>query len=299
MTLPDFYIDELIKRAITEDINYIDVSSAYIFGENDRTNAYFVSKADGILCGTDVALRVFSLLDPTFEYTLYKRDGNELKKGDVIADFSGKTLKLLEGERTSLNLLQHMSGIATMTNAAVKAVEGTGASIADTRKTLPGLRAIQKYAVTCGGGHNHRYNLSDAVMLKDNHIDAGGGITKTIEVLRKKIGHTVKIEVETRNTEEVNEAVNAGADIIMLDNMTCEQMTQAVKIINGRALTEASGNVTLENIRSVAETGVDIISMGAITHSVKAFDISMKIKAIPHNYCRADVPKDFSSGGSR
>ena len=278
MILPDFYVDELIKKAITEDINYIDVSSAYLFDDEHRTEAYFVSKADGVLCGIDIAMRVFSLLDNTFEYTLYKHDGDELKAGDLIAEFGGKTLKLLEGERTSLNLLQHMSGVATMTNAAVKAVEGTGTSIADTRKTLPGLRAIQKYAVTCGGGHNHRYNLSDAAMLKDNHIDAGGGITKTVEALRKKIGHTVKIEVETRTLDEVKEAVAAGADIIMLDNMTLEQMKEAVDVIDGKALTEASGNVTLDNIRTVAHAGVDIISMGAITHSVKAFDISMKIK---------------------
>lgn len=278
MILPDFYIDELIKKTITEDINYIDVSSAYLFDDNHRTQAYFVSKADGVLCGIEVALRVFSLLDNTLEYKLYKHDGDEIKQGDLIAEFSGKTLKLLEGERTALNLLQHMSGVASMTNAAVKAIEGTGSTIADTRKTLPGLRAIQKYAVTCGGGHNHRYNLSDAAMLKDNHIDAGGGITKTVEALRKKIGHTVKIEVETRTLDEVREAVDAGADIIMLDNMNLETMQEAVRIIDGKALTEASGNVTLDNIRTVALAGVDIISMGAITHSVKAFDISMRIK---------------------
>ena len=278
MILPDFYIDELIKKAITEDINYIDVSSAYLFGDDDRTEAYFVSKADGVLCGIEVALRVFSLLDNTLEYKLYKHDGDEIKSGDLIAEFSGKTLKLLEGERTALNLLQHMSGVASMTNAAVKAIEGTGSTIADTRKTLPGLRAIQKYAVTCGGGHNHRYNLSDAAKLKDNHIDAGGGITKTVKALREKIGHTVKIEVETRTLDEVKEAVEAGADIIMLDNMSLETMKEAVEIIDGRALTEASGNVTLENIRTVAQAGVNIISMGAITHSVKAFDISMRIK---------------------
>ncbi len=278
MILPDFYIDELIKKAITEDINYIDVSSAYLFGDKDITNAYFISKADGVLCGIDVAMRVFSLLDSDFKYTLYKHDGDKLKSGDLIAEFSGKTLKLLEGERTALNILQHMSGVATMTNKAVEVVVGTGTSIADTRKTLPGLRAIQKYAVTCGGGHNHRYNLSDAAMLKDNHIDAGGGITKTVSLLKEKIGHTVKIEVETRNLDEVKEAVAAGADIIMLDNMTLEEMLEAVKIIDGKALTEASGNITLDNIRTVALAGVDIISMGAITHSVKAFDISMRIK---------------------
>ncbi|MCD7775557.1 MAG: carboxylating nicotinate-nucleotide diphosphorylase [Clostridiales bacterium] len=278
MVLPEFYVDDIIKRALSEDINYIDVSSAYLFSDEDRTNAYFVSKADGVLCGIDIALRVFELLDGTFECTIFKHDGDKLKKGDLIAEFSGKTLKLLEGERTSLNLLQHMSGIATMTNAAVQAVKGTNTSVADTRKTLPGLRALQKYAVVCGGGKNHRYNLSDAAMLKDNHIDADGGIERTVEKLREKIGHTVKIEVETRNLDEVRQAVKAGADIIMLDNMSLEDMKSAVSFIDGRALTEASGNVTVDNIRDVASAGVDIISMGALTHSVKAFDISMKIK---------------------
>ena len=277
MILPKFYVDDIIKTAIKEDINYIDISSAYVLPEDERTNAYFVSKADGVLCGIDAALRVFELLDDTFSYTLLMKDGDRVKKGDVIAEFSGKGVMLLQGERTALNILQHMSGIATMTAAAVQAVEGTGASIADTRKTLPGLRALQKYAVTCGGGRNHRFNLSDAAMLKDNHIDAGGGIEKTVELLRKRIGHTVKIEVETRNLDEVSQAVKAGADIIMLDNMDVETMKKAVDMIDGRALTEASGNVTLDNIREVAKAGVDIISMGALTHSVKAFDISMRI----------------------
>ena len=277
MILPKFYVDDIIKNAIKEDINYLDISSAYVLDENERVNAYFVSKADGILCGIDVAMRVFELLDDTFEYKKLKNDGDEIKKGDVIVNFSGKGVLLLQGERTALNLIQHMSGIATMTNRAVKAVEGTGASIADTRKTLPGLRALQKYAVTCGGGRNHRFNLSDAAMLKDNHIDAGGGIERTVGMLRRKIGHTVKIEVETRDLDEVREAVKAGADIIMLDNMGVETMREAVKIIDKRALTEASGNVTLDNIAEVGKAGVDIISMGALTHSVKAFDISMKI----------------------
>ncbi len=277
MILSKFYVDDIIKNAIKEDINYLDISSAYVLDENERVNAYFVSKADGILCGIDVAMRVFELLDDTFEYKKLKNDGDEIKKGDVIVNFSGKGVLLLQGERTALNLIQHMSGIAAMTNRAVKAVEGTGASIADTRKTLPGLRALQKYAVTCGGGRNHRFNLSDAAMLKDNHIDAGGGIEKTVGMLRRKIGHTVKIEVETRDLDEVREAVKAGADIIMLDNMGVETMREAVKIIDKRALTEASGNVTLDNIAEVGKAGVDIISMGALTHSVKAFDISMKI----------------------
>ena len=276
MILPQFYVDEIIKRAILEDINYIDVATDYLLDENERSNAYFVSKADGVLAGADVAMRVFSLLDDSFEYTLFKKDGDEVKKGDLIASFSGKTVKLLKGERTALNLIQHLSGVATLTALCVKEVGGTGASIADTRKTLPGLRALQKYAVTCGGGKNHRFNLSDCAMLKDNHIDAKGGITPAVNALREKVGHTVKIEVETRNLDEVKEAVACGVNVIMLDNMTNAQMKEAVEFIAGRAKTEASGNVTLDNIREKAETGVDIISLGALTHSVKAFDISMK-----------------------
>ena len=185
---------------------------------------------------------------------------------------------MLKAERTALNLLQHMSGIASYTNKCVKAVEGTDAYIADTRKTLPGLRPLQKYAVTVGGGKNHRYNLSDGAMLKDNHIDAYGGITGAVAALRQKIGHMVKIELEVRTLEELQEALAAGVEIIMLDNMSCEEMKKAVEITAGRAKLEASGNVTLDNIRDVALTGVDIISLGALTHSVTAFDISMKWK---------------------
>lgn len=278
MILPQFYIDDLIKNAITEDINYIDVATDYLLDENQESEAIFVAKAEGILCGADVAMRVFSLLDDSFTYTLYKKDGDVVKNGDLIAEFKGKTVKLLKGERTALNLIQHMSGIATLTNECVKETIGTNATIADTRKTLPGLRSIQKYAVTCGGGRNHRYNLSDCAMLKDNHIDAKGGITPAVKALREKIGHTVKIEVETRTLDEVKEALNAGADIIMLDNMDNETMAKAVEIVDGKALLEASGNLTKERLRSVAEIGVDILSIGALTHSVTAFDISMRIK---------------------
>ena len=277
MLLPQFYIDDIIKNALKEDINYLDTATAYVIPETAVTTAKFVSKAEGVLCGIEVAMRVFTLLDPEVQFTLYKKDGDAVANGELIATMKGKASMLLQGERTALNLLQHMSGIATATNECVKLVEGTGVSIADTRKTLPGLRALQKYAVTCGGGKNHRYNLSDCAMLKDNHIDAGGGITATVKALREKIGHTVKIEVETRNMDEVREAVAAGADIIMLDNMTALQMKEAVEYINGRALTEASGNITAENIREKASSGIDIISMGALTHSVKAFDISMRI----------------------
>ncbi|MEG1836031.1 MAG: carboxylating nicotinate-nucleotide diphosphorylase [Oscillospiraceae bacterium] len=279
MSLPQFYIDDIIKDALKEDINYIDVSADYLIPQTQTDTAYFVSKADGVLCGLEVALRVFELLDDTFKATIYKKDGDTLKKGDIIAEFSGKTVLLLKGERTALNLLQHMSGIATATNEAVKLCEGTKAQVTDTRKTLPSLRAIQKYAVVCGGGKNHRFNLSDGAMLKDNHIDAGGGITKSVKTLREKLGHMVKIEVETRDLNEVKEALTSGADIIMLDNMTNEMMSEAVKIIGDKAKTEASGGITLETIAAAAKTGVDIISLGALTHSVQAFDISMKMKS--------------------
>ena len=278
MKLPQFYVDDIIERALKEDINYLDVSSDYLLPEDQRNEAYFVAKADGVLCGLDVALRTFELLDDSFSAKIYKHDGEKIAAGDVIAEFSGKTVLLLKGERTALNLLQHMSGIATATARVVELVRGTNAQITDTRKTLPGMRALQKYAVVCGGGKNHRFNLSDGAMLKDNHIDAGGGIAKTVETLRGKLGHMVKIEVETRDLDEVREAVEAGADIIMLDNMSNDAMREAVQIIGGRAKTEASGGITLENLAEVAKTGVDIISLGALTHSVHAFDISMKMK---------------------
>lgn len=278
MMLNKFYIDSLIKTAIEEDINYIDVSADMLIPAEQRNDSYFVAKDDGILCGLDCAMRVFTLLDDTFTFTAHKKDGDKIKKGDVIVEFNGKTRELLKGERTALNIIQHMSGIATATNRAVELCKGTKASVADTRKTLPGLRALQKYAVHCGGGKNHRFNLSDGAMLKDNHIDACGGIVPATQMLRSKLGHMVKIEVETRDFDEVRQAVKAGADVIMLDNMNCEQMAEAVKIIDGKATSEASGNITLENIAEVAKTGVDIISLGALTHSVKAFDISMKMK---------------------
>lgn len=278
MSLPQFYVDDIILRALKEDINYLDVSADYLIPEEQRNDAYFVAKADGVLCGLDVALRTFQLLDDTFTAKTYKKDGDKIQKGDLIAEFSGKTVLLLKGERTALNLLQHMSGIATATARAVELVKGTNAQITDTRKTLPGLRALQKYAVVCGGGKNHRFNLSDGAMLKDNHIDASGGIKSAVDILRGKLGHMVKIEVETRDLDEVREALDAGADIIMLDNMTNDMMREAVEIISGKAKTEASGGITLETIAEVAKTGVDIISLGALTHSVQAFDISMKMK---------------------
>ena len=271
-----FYIDDVIKKALLEDVNYIDMAADNLLDDSHISTANIIAKAEGVLCGIDVALRVFELLG-SFSIKKYMNDGDAVKKGDIIAEIEGPTKLLLKGERTSLNLVQHMSGIATMTHEAAELIKGTRATVTDTRKTLPGLRALQKYAVTCGGGKNHRFNLSDAAMLKDNHIDACGSITAAVSALRKKIGHTVKIEVETRNLREVAEALSTGCEIIMLDNMDCETMKIAVEMTDGKALLEASGNITAETIRPVAETGVDIISIGALTHSVKAFDISLKI----------------------
>ncbi|MBQ9948892.1 MAG: carboxylating nicotinate-nucleotide diphosphorylase [Oscillospiraceae bacterium] len=278
MILLPFYVDDIIKSALNEDINYIDSTADLLIPEDSISSAYFQAKASGVVAGLEVALRVFTILDPEMKIECHFKDGDEVKNGDIIAEFTGHTRLMLKAERTSLNILQHMSGIASYTNKCVKLVEGTNASIADTRKTLPGLRALQKYAVTAGGGRNHRYNLTDAAMLKDNHIDAYGGITAAVTALRKKAGHMLQIEVETRNLAEVQEAVDCGVNVIMLDNMDCPTMAEAVKLVNGRAKLEASGNITLDNIAEVAKTGIDIISLGALTHSVQAFDISMKWK---------------------
>lgn len=278
MKLLQCYIDNIITNALMEDINYIDAAADNLIPPEHESSAYYVAKDSGVVCGIEIAKRVFELAGENVTFKILMADGTKVNKGDIIAELEGSTLTMLKGERTALNILQHMSGIATATNKCVELVAGTKAAVTDTRKTLPGLRALQKYAVTVGGGKNHRYNLSDAAMLKDNHIDAYGGITAAVTALREKIGHTVKIEVEVRTLEELKEALANKVEIIMLDNMSCDEMKQAVELTNGGALLEASGNVTAENIRSVAETGVDIISLGALTHSVKCFDISMKIK---------------------
>ncbi|MCR4644317.1 MAG: carboxylating nicotinate-nucleotide diphosphorylase [Oscillospiraceae bacterium] len=294
MQLLQSYVDQIINTALEEDIHYVDVTTDYLLPDGHTSSAYYIAKDNGILCGIDIAKRVFEIVGGgvtplagasqcaggakvggvTFSECL--TDGSEVKKGDIIARMEGDTKTLLKGERTALNILQHMSGIATATNRCVELVQGTNAKITDTRKTLPGLRRLQKYAVTVGGGYNHRYNLSEGAMLKDNHIDVYGGITPAVTALRKKIGHMTKIEVEVRNLDELQEALDVGCEIIMLDNMSCEDMTKAVEITAGRAMLEASGNITSANIAQVAATGVDIISLGALTHSVICFDISMR-----------------------
>lgn len=278
MLLPQFYVDDIIKTALREDINYLDTTTDLMIPAAARSTARFMAKAEGVVCGLEVALRVFELLDPTFSYEIRLPEGSRVAYGDIIAELEGSTRCLLKGERTALNLLQHMSGVASATDRYVRLVEGTRAAITDTRKTLPGLRALQKYAVTVGGGKNHRFNLSDGAMLKDNHIDAAGGIPQAVAAIREKLGHMVKLEVETRSLDEVRQALEAGADVIMLDNMDCPTMKAAVDLVAGRALLEASGGITDETLRAVAETGVDIVSIGALTHSVKALDISMKIR---------------------
>ncbi len=278
MNLPDFYVDDIIKRALEEDINYIDLAADYLLDDNDVSSAEFIAKADGILCGIDIAARVFTFIDCDVKTDIKLRDGEKVKKGDVIAVVTGKTKSILKGERTSLNILQHMSGISTETAKYAECCKGTKAHVTETRKTLPGLRGLEKYAVTVGGGKNHRFNLSDGAMLKDNHIDAYGSLSNAVNALREKVGHMVKIEVEVRNEDELREALDCRADVIMLDNMTPAQMKKCVEIAAGKAVLEASGNVTLSNMAEVAATGVDIVSVGALTHSVTAFDISLKIE---------------------
>lgn len=277
MNLTNVYLENIIKNAILEDINYIDITTDYLMTDKFTSTAYFISKDTGVLCGIDIALKVFKFIDDNVSFSIMKKDGDKLIKGDIIASVSGKTSSLLKSERTALNLLQHMSGIATKSNKYSQLIKETSAFIVDTRKTIPGIRALQKYAVTIGGAKNHRFNLSDAAMIKDNHIDAYGSISNAVKALKDKIGHMNKIEVEVRNLEELYEALECKVDVIMLDNMDVETMKKAVKINEKSAILEASGNITLENVLQVAETGVDIISIGELTHSVKSFDISMKI----------------------
>jgi nicotinate-nucleotide pyrophosphorylase (carboxylating) len=281
--LLNFVIDEFIKNALKEDINYIDVATDFLIPEGQTTTAVFTAKDEGVICGIDIALRVFEILDPDCECCALKNNGDRCSNGELIARISGNTRALLKGERTALNILQLLSGISTATRIyqdicdSVFETTGKKTYICETRKTLPGLRAFEKSAVLCGGGHNHRYNLSDAAMIKDNHIDAYGSIKGAVSALREKIGHMTKIEVEVKNTAELYEALESKADVIMLDNMTTEQMSDCVSITAGRAFLEASGNITAERVKAIAETGVDVISSGALTHSVKAFDISMTI----------------------
>lgn len=273
-------IDNLIRTALREDIGTGDVTTASTVSPDAVISGRYVAKDDGIVCGLDIVRRVFDALDADVNYTPVAADGDRVSRGDVIATISGNAVAILSGERVGLNILQHLSGIATYTRKLVDSVEGTGVRITETRKTTPGLRVLEKYAVRVGGGASHRFGLSDGILIKDNHIVAAGGITAAVERARLRAPHTLKIEVETETLDQVREAVSAGADIIMLDNMDCKTMTEAVSIIAGRALTEASGNMGERDLLEVAKTGIDVISVGALTHSVKALDISLKFTSL-------------------
>lgn len=271
-------IDNVIKSALIEDINYIDITTDNLIDEKQISEGYFLAKEDGIVCGIEISKRVFDILDDNIEFAIIKKDKDKIKKGDIIATVKGSTKTLLKGERTALNILQRLSGISTYTNNLVQLIKDCNTKIVDTRKTTPNLRPLEKYAVKIGGGFNHRYNLSESVMIKDNHIQAMGSITNAVNKIRENIGHTIKIEVEVKNIDELKEALSLNTDIIMLDNMSVDEMSECVKINNKKSILEASGNITENNIVDVAKTGVDIISLGALTHSAKSLDISMKIK---------------------
>lgn len=270
-------LEYIIEHAFREDIGDGDITTNNLVPENSVAKASMTAKADGVIAGLPIAEKVFKKLDPNLIWKPLVKDGDSIKKGDVIVEMQGSFRALLTGERLALNLMQRMSGIASETAKYVAEVKHTNVQILDTRKTVPGLRTLDKYSVKTGGGTNHRIGLYDLVMIKDNHIKIAGGITPAIEQIRKSIPSHIKVEVETTNLEEVKEAVFAGADIIMLDNMSNTDMAKAVQFVDGKAQTEASGNMNLERLKGVAETGVDFISIGALTHSVKALDISQNI----------------------
>lgn len=278
MKIDNRQIDKIVLAAFEEDIGTGDITTNTTIPEGRLASGKFIAKEAGVICGMDVAARTFFLADEKIRFEAFVKDGDRVEKGDVIGEINGPAAGILVGERTALNLLQRMSGIATRTAEAVEKIKGTKAKIADTRKTMPMLRVFDKFAVRVGGGSNHRFNLADGILIKDNHIAASGSITAAVTAAKQGAPHTLKVEVEVETFEQLNEALAASADIIMLDNMTNEMMKKAVEITAGRAKLEASGNMGEKDLREVAETGVDIISIGALTHSVKALDISLKLK---------------------
>lgn len=268
--------DKLIRMALEEDVSSEDVTTCAVIKPNRQARADLLCKQDGIIAGLSVFERVFQILDPEAKVEFRCEDGDTVSKGQLLAVVSGNAHAILTGERTALNYLQRMSGIATYTNQVVSLLEGSSIRLLDTRKTTPNMRIFEKYAVRVGGGYNHRYNLSDGVLLKDNHINAAGGVAEAVKAAQEYAPFVRKIEVETETLEMVREAVEAGADIIMLDNMTPEDMKKAVEITAGKAKTECSGNVTRENIENLKKIGVDYISCGALTHSAPILDVSLK-----------------------
>lgn len=271
-------VDQIIINALNEDIPYKDVTTDNLLDGFEQATAVMRAKAPGVVVGMEVAQRVFQLMDDTLVVDQLVDEGTPVVYGDEIMQISGSARSILKAERVALNLIQRMSGIATMAQHYARLVKGYDVRIVDTRKTTPGLRILEKYAVQKGGCFNHRYNLSDAVMLKDNHIEVGGGIAASVAKVKGQIPHTMKIEVEVQNLDQLREAIDAGADIIMLDNMDTKTMEEAVQINQNRAILEASGGITEERLVEIAEAGVDVISVGALTHSVKALDISLLIE---------------------
>ena len=268
--------DELIKLALKEDITSEDASTNAVIRKKTLGRAQLICKQNGVICGLSVFKRTFELLDGSVKIDLFAEDGDRVEKGQLIAEVEGDIRVLLSGERTALNFLQRMSGIATYTAELVKLLEGSKTKLLDTRKTTPNMRIFEKYSVRVGGGVNHRYNLSDGILLKDNHIGAAGSVKRAVELAKEYSPFVRKIEIEVENLEMCRQALEAGADIIMLDNMSPEDMKKAVVMIGGRALTECSGNITKENIRSIADIGVDFVSSGALTHSAPILDLSLK-----------------------
>lgn len=268
-------VDKIIKNALEEDIPYGDITASSVITSGSKAKASLIAKEDGIICGLPIFERVFNLLGEV-EFTAFINEGSNITKGDIIGEIQGNALNILMGERVALNLLQKMSGIATLTNKYVSKLKGLNTKLLDTRKTTPNLRILEKYAVKIGGGNNHRFSLSDGILIKDNHIGYAGSIKNAIALAKSNCSFVRKIEVETESKEEVLEALDAGADIIMLDNMSHENMREAMNIIGGKALVEVSGNVTKENIAKITDLGVDFVSSGALTHSAPIMDISLK-----------------------
>ncbi len=276
--LKHYQIDDLIRRALEEDIGTGDVTTNSTVSADRIIRGRLIAKEQGVICGLPIFRRVFELLDSGIELNCHVQEGDSVPQGAVVAEISGPAREILTGERVALNFLQHLSGIASGTHEAVIRIAGSKAAIVDTRKTTPGLRTLEKYAVRIGGGANHRFNLSDGILIKDNHIRAAGGITQAVAAARQNAPHTLKIEVEAETMDQVEEAIACKADIIMLDNMTAEEMKTAVRFIDGRAIVEASGNMGEKDLKEVADTGVDLISIGALTHSVRALDISLRFE---------------------
>lgn len=270
-------LESLIKRALEEDIGYGDITTQSLIPAGQISRGLFIAKSPGVVAGIQVSEAVFRQLDSEITFEVFKNDGEVVLPREVIAVVQGQTRALLTGERTALNFLQRLSGIATKTRRVVELIKDSKAQLVDTRKTTPGLRVLEKYAVSVGGARNHRFGLFDGVMIKDNHIQAVGNIREAVAMARQKVPHTVKIEVEVENLAQLREAVDAGADIIMLDNMGVEEMAEAVSIVEARALLEASGGINESNIVEVARTGIDFISMGALTHSATSLDISLDL----------------------